>query len=81
MPLLRPALWNGWLWVVAHSVRDFTFPLMLGTSTNIVVAQLIWQYWQLGLVERAAAVSVLLIGLLTLVVFPARYYISRHQTF
>ena len=81
MPLLRPALWNGWLWVVAHSVRDFTFPLMLGTSTNIVVAQLIWQYWQLGLVERAAAVSVLLIGLLTMVVFPARYYISRHQTF
>jgi iron(III) transport system permease protein len=81
LPLLRPALWNGWLWVVAHSVRDFTFPLMLGTSTNIVIAQLIWQYWQLGLVERAAAVSVLLIFLLTLVVFPARYYISRHQTF
>jgi iron(III) transport system permease protein len=81
LPLLRPAVWNGWLWVVAHSVRDFTFPLMLGTSTNLVIAQLLWQYWDAGLFERAAALSVVLITLLILLVVPARYYINRFQAF
>lgn len=78
-PLSRPALWNGWLWVVAHSVRDFTFPLMLGTSASLVIAQLLWQYWQLGLVERVSAMSVMLIGILVLLVSPAHYYIHQHR--
>lgn len=81
IPLLRPSLWNGWLWVVAHSVRDFTFPLMLGTASNLVIAQLLWDYWQVGLFERASALAVILIGFLMLLVLPARYYIERHQTF
>lgn len=80
-PLLRPSLWNGWLWVVAHSVRDFTFPLMLGTVSNLVIAQLLWDYWQVGLFERASALAVILIGCLMLLVLPARYYIEKHQTF
>ena len=81
MPLLSPALWNGWLWVVAHSVRDFTFPLMLGTGSNIVIAQLLWQYWQGGMAERASALAVVLICFLVLFVFPVRYYISRQRAF
>jgi ABC-type spermidine/putrescine transport system permease subunit I len=54
---------------------------MLGTSTNIVIAQLLWQYWQLGNSERASALAVVLICLLTLFVFPVRYYISRQRAF
>ncbi len=81
IPLLRPAVWNSWLWIVAHSIKDFTFPLMLGTSTNLVIAQLLWQYWQLGNAERASALAVALICCLTLLVFPMRYYLNRHQAF
>ena len=38
----RPALINAWLWVVAHSARDLTFPLLLMTSTNVVAASAIY---------------------------------------
>ena len=67
---------NGWLWVVAHSVRDFTFPLMLGTGSNIVIAQLLWQYWQGGMAERASALAVVLICFLVLFVFSSILYKS-----
>jgi iron(III) transport system permease protein len=76
-PLLRPALLNAWVWVAAHSVRDFTFPLMLAASGNIVVAQLLWQVWERGYVERAAALSVMLMGGLILLVLPARFFTLR----
>jgi hypothetical protein len=54
---------------------------MLGTTSNVVIAQLIWQYWEIGLVERVAGVSVALIGFLVLLVAPVRYYVSQHQSF
>ena len=76
-PLLRPAILNAWVWVAAHSVRDFTFPLMLAASGNIVVAQLLWQVWERGYVERASALSVMLMAGLMLLVLPARFFTLR----
>ena len=35
--VLLPALLNGWLWVVAHVVRDFAVPLFLATSSTLMV--------------------------------------------
>ncbi|MCC7103972.1 MAG: iron ABC transporter permease [Chloroflexi bacterium] len=76
-PLLRPALVNAWLWVAAHSIRDFTFPLMLAASGNVVVAQFIWQVWERGNLERAAALSVMLMAVVVALVIPARYLTTR----
>lgn len=59
-PLLFPALANGWIWVAAHSARDFTFPLMLTSTDNMVVASLLWEAWRIPNIPGAAAISVML---------------------
>jgi iron(III) transport system permease protein len=79
LPLLRPALLNSWLWVAAHSVRDFTYPLMLATTGNIVVSQLLWQVWERGFLERASAMAVMLILSLIILALPARYMSTRNE--
>jgi iron(III) transport system permease protein len=68
-PLLRPQLLYGWLWVVAHSTRDVTFPLLLTTSSNVVAAGEIWILWDTAKIPLASALAMtLVLGILTLVV-------------
>lgn len=77
LPLVRPQLLNGWMWVAAHSARDLTAPLMLMTSSSMVASTVIWMMWDLPDLPGASAVSVLLVlGLLMLVV-PLQVLISR----
>lgn len=78
-PLMRPAVLNCSLWVAAHSVRDFTFVLILGATTNTVFSQLLWQYWARGQWERTSAMAVLLIAVLLVIVLPVRYRLSRSE--
>ncbi len=59
-PLLAPAIANGWIWVAVHSIRDFTFPLMLGTTGNVVLAAMIWKLWRQPDLPASAALSVVL---------------------
>jgi iron(III) transport system permease protein len=59
--VLLPALVNGWLWVVAHAVRDFAVPLFLATSGTLLLANLIWGQWELGSMPMASAYIVVLI--------------------
>jgi ABC-type Fe3+ transport system permease subunit len=57
--VVLPALLNGWLWVVAHAVRDFTVPLFL--------ANLIWGEWELGSMPVASAYMVVLMAIVVFV--------------
>ncbi|MBM3597536.1 MAG: iron ABC transporter permease [Alphaproteobacteria bacterium] len=69
VPLLWPHIVNCWLWLVAHSARDLTFPLMLMSTTNLVGASVIWMVWDYPNLPGAAALSMLLVlGLMVLVV-------------
>ena len=70
--VLLPALLNGWLWVVAHAVRDFAVPLFLATSGTLLLANLIWGQWELGSMPMASAYIVVLIGIVTALVFVGR---------
>jgi hypothetical protein len=62
--VVLPALLNGWLWVVAHAVRDFTVPLFL--------ANLIWGEWELGSMPVASAYMVVLMAIVVVLVFVGR---------
>jgi iron(III) transport system permease protein len=76
-PIVWPQIVNAWLWVVAHSARDLTFPLMLLTSSNVVAATAIYQRWDYPDLPGAAALSTLVVlGLLVLVV-PVQVYLAR----
>jgi iron(III) transport system permease protein len=77
LPLVWPHILNGWLWVVAHSARDLTIPLVLMTTGNVVVASALWQMWDFPDLPGASAVAMLLVtGLLVLVV-PLQIYVAR----
>lgn len=60
-PLLLPALGNTWLWVAVHSMRDFSFPLMLASYNNIVVTSLLWSLWEEANLTALSALATLLI--------------------
>lgn len=77
LPLVRPQLLNGWLWVLAHSARDLTIPLVLMTSSNVVVASAIWMMWDFPDLSGAAAMSVLLVLGLLAVVIPMQLVAGR----
>jgi iron(III) transport system permease protein len=70
--VLLPALLNGWLWVVAHAVRDFAVPLFLATSGTLLLANLIWGQWELGSMPMASAYIVVLIIIVVALVFIGR---------
>jgi iron(III) transport system permease protein len=77
VPLVWPHVLNAWLWVVAHSVRDLTFPLILLTSQNIVMSSALYLRWDFPDQPGAAAIAMLLVaGLMTLVI-PIQIYTTR----
>ena len=72
VPLLMPSLVAGWIWVVAHSLRTFSEPLVLASENNEVLSVWIWIYWQAGRIPEAAAIGVMLILLTALMGLAAR---------
>ena len=60
VPLLKPALFFSWLWVLLLTFREVTMALMLNSPTNIVLPVLIWNRWNEGRLPEAAAATMLL---------------------
>ncbi|MDI6028950.1 ABC transporter permease subunit [Corticibacterium sp. UT-5YL-CI-8] len=77
IPLIWPQALNGWLWVLAHSARDLTIPLLLMTNANAVMSTVMWTLWDVPNLPGAAALSVLLVLSLLLVIVPAQIFIAR----
>lgn len=76
-PIIWPHLLNTWLWVVAHSARDLTFPLILLTSTNVVASSSIYLIWEQPNQPQAASLSMMMVGALLALVIPIQIYITR----
>ncbi|MEP9351402.1 iron ABC transporter permease [Xanthobacter sp. KR7-225] len=77
LPLVWPHALNAWLWVFAHSARDLTFPLMLMTSNNVVLASTLYLTWDYPDQTGAAAIAVIMVGVLMLIVVPVQLYSAR----
>ena len=77
LPLLLPALGNTWLWVAIHSMRDFSFPLMLISYTNVVITSLLWSLWEQGNLTTVSALAVLLILISVAFTLGSRVVVSR----
>ncbi len=45
-PLLLPPFIAGWVWVFAHTLRNFTIPLMLATPENQTIAVVMFHFWE-----------------------------------
>jgi iron(III) transport system permease protein len=75
--MLRPHFINGWLWIVAHSMRDLTMVLVLMSPDSVVVSSMLWLLWSFGDVPSACALLILMVGSLLALVLPIQIYTSR----
>ena len=73
LALLLPAVVNGWVWVVAHSVRDFIIPLFMATASTIMLANLIFQAVAAGRSGLYSSYMVVLIVIVVVIAFVARW--------
>ncbi len=77
LPMLLPHFLNGWLWVVAHSMRDLTIALTLMSAQNMVVSSMLWLLWSNGEVSSASALLILMVLGVLILVLPLQIYTSR----
>ncbi len=74
--LLLPAFANGWLWVVTHAARDFTTPVLLATSSTVLLANLMWSNYTAGRQPESSAVIMVLVVMLGTMAFLARRWVK-----
>jgi len=79
LPLLLPHFLNGWLWTVAHSMRDLTIPFLLRTTDNVVISPTLLQLWNTPNYPGASALAILMIFALMALVVPVQIFLVRRE--
>lgn len=77
LPLLRPALVAGWLYIFIVSVRELSASVLLVTSESTVLAVVIFDLFESGKSNAVAALSVMLIITLVLIVIAVQRITGR----
>ncbi|MEX2490217.1 MAG: iron ABC transporter permease [Nitrospirales bacterium] len=77
LPLLFPALLNGWMWAAVHIMRDFTIPLFLGGFNNPLLANIIFERFSSGGAAAGSAPIVLLVTVVVILALLTRKVFSR----
>jgi iron(III) transport system permease protein len=76
-PLLLQQIVNAWLWIATHAARDLSFPLLLMTTSNVVLASAIWLTWSYPDLSGASALSMILLLGLTAFAVPIQIFAAR----
>ena len=79
LPLLLPALLNGWLWAFSATLRDFTFAIFLMTGRNMVLPSAMWVLWNVPDISGTAALGTVYICGFFLVTMAARAIDKRQR--
>ena len=77
LPLLKPGLIAGWIYVVIVSVRELSSSILLYSPGTEVVSIMIWEYWQNGQYVELSALGVMLIASLLCLVLIERFATRR----
>ncbi|MFQ5855964.1 MAG: ABC transporter permease [Anaerolineae bacterium] len=73
LPLLKPGLISGFIYVVVVSFRELSSSILLYSSKSIVVSILIFDLWDGGQFPIVSALSVMMVAvLISIVVFASR---------
>jgi iron(III) transport system permease protein len=72
LPLLKPGLIAGWIYVVIVSIRELSSSILLYSPGSEVVSVMIWELWQNGQYVELSALGVMLIGALLCLVTVAQ---------
>ena len=73
LPLLKPGLIAGWIYVVIVSVRELSSSILLYSPGSEVVPVMIWELWQNGQYVELSALGVMLIVVLFCFVMLAQF--------
>jgi iron(III) transport system permease protein len=74
MPLIRPGLIAGWLYVAILSVRELGSSILLYSPGTEVVAVVLWELWENGQHGELAALGVLFVLALVALVIAAQAF-------
>jgi iron(III) transport system permease protein len=72
LPLLKPGLLAGWIYVVIVSIRELSSSILLYSPGSEVVSIMIWELWQNGQYVELSALGVMLIVALFVLVMLAQ---------
>jgi iron(III) transport system permease protein len=81
LPLLKPGLIAGWIYIVIVSVRELSGSILLYSPGSEVVSIMIWEYWQNGQYVELSALGVMLIVPLFCFVLVAQFVSRRFGMF
>ena len=79
IPLLKPSLLFGWLWMALLSFRELTIPTVLFSADNITFSVVAWSLWNGGSLPAAAAVNLIMICLIAPLVIVYLHYAARSR--
>ena len=78
LPLLKPGLLAGWIYIVIVSVRELSSSILLYSPGSEVISIMIWEFWQNGQYVELSALGVMLIGALFCFVMLAQFVAKRY---
>ncbi len=73
LPLLKPGLIAGWIYIVIVSIRELSSSILLYGPGREVVSIVIWEFWQNGQYVELSALGVMMIVFLFCFVMLAQY--------
>ena len=77
LPLLKPGLLAGWLFVVIVSMRELSSSILLYSPGNQVLSIVVWELWEAGQFVELCALGVLFIGALFVLTMVAQLLSKR----
>src|SRR5574341_82994 len=73
LPLLKPGLIAGWIYIVIVSIRELSSSILLYSPGNEVLSILVWELWENGQYVELSAVGVMFIVALFVLVMAAQW--------
>ena len=73
LPLLKPGLLAGWIYIMIVSIRELSSSILLYSPGTEVISIVIWELWENGQYVELSALGVLFILLLFALVMVAQY--------
>jgi iron(III) transport system permease protein len=64
LPIVRPAVLSVWIWSALLIYRELTVAAFLVSQENITLPAVVWSFWMAGGRNMAAAVTLVMIGML-----------------
>jgi iron(III) transport system permease protein len=77
LPLLKPGLVAGWIYIVIVSIRELSASILLYSPGTEVVSIVIWELWENGQYVELSALGVLFILALFVLVMVAQFVGSK----